>query len=146
MMSLNRCPTQQFKEKIDSLFISVQSISLQDFTDLKYQQHNWNTHFQLGNRYTTRFHLIHEIYQLILQLKVQEITTSILHGYKSNSIITLQYLRKYKYLYQKTQHYYKITSNNNINIEQLALMNLYIINQIYHLGFYFLFKYLYDYK
>ena len=146
MMSLHICPTQQLKEKIDSLFLSVQSISLKEFTELKYPQHNWSTNLKFSNPYTTRFHLIHEIYQLILQLKIQEITISILHGYKSNSIITIQYLRKYKYLYQKTQHYYKITSNNNINIEQSALMNLYIINQIYHLGFYFLFKYLYNSK
>lgn len=136
-------PQKQLKERIDALFISVQSISFNDYSHFKSSKYNWNIYLKFGSTYTTQLNFIHKIYKLILQLQLQEITTNILQGYKDSSNITLQYLRKYKYLYQKTQHYYKTTSSNtNINIERLALTNLYVINQIYHFGFYFLFKYL----
>lgn len=146
-MNLLICPQKQLQEKTDLLFISIQSISLNHDNQLKYQQYKFNKNRTCNNTYETTFNFIYKMNQFIVQLHLQETAIKILQGYRNNSIITLQYLRKYKYLYQKTQHYYKITShNNNIHIEKLALMNLYIINQIYHFGFYFLFKYLYSYQ
>nr|YP_009293944.1 hypothetical protein Ahnf_147 [Ahnfeltia plicata]AOM65632.1 hypothetical protein Ahnf_147 [Ahnfeltia plicata]UAT97213.1 hypothetical protein Ahn.pli.UK.pt_104 [Ahnfeltia plicata]UAT97418.1 hypothetical protein Ahn.pli.Chile.pt_104 [Ahnfeltia plicata] len=90
-------------------------------------------------------------FQDILSAKyLQNIIYNILKDYSNlnqSSQITYQYLWRFQYLYKKTydfantSHYY---DTELVNIEQIAIISLYILNQLYlkH-GTYMLIKYIY---
>nr|YP_009397944.1 hypothetical protein [Sonderella linearis]ARW67130.1 hypothetical protein [Sonderella linearis] len=93
---------------------------------------------------------IYKIYQLIQNNFFHEITLKILSQYnkyqKPKELI--QYIKKFTYIYFiKNEYYYNYKCMkylHQININEIAIKNIYIINQIINKkGIYFLIKYLY---
>ena len=137
----------KFNEKVRSLLISLEALSLYN---LKIFSANSEENLKKGfNTYQEKLDVIYTVYKIIKKQYIQEITIHILNNYNSSyhSNITLQYLKKYKYLHQKNHCYYYMNSyysNYSNNIEEKAITNLYIINQVYTVkGLYLLIKYLY---
>lgn len=83
---------------------------------------------------------------MISNLFVQNIAFNILNTYYQNptSIINQQYIKRFEYIYNKTQNHYSIYSYYiNINLTEIAIINLYIISQIKtKQGIYLMLKYL----
>ena len=155
--------TIRFKHKLDLLLISIEALSLYISKNMyngtidttKFDQHiffirsgnhirntNGNLLFNLHQTVT----IIYQIYIYSKQIYLQEIVKKVLNNY-CNSIhntIEVQYYNRFQYIYRKTQNYYNHHSYyEQIKIEQLAILNLYIINKINNnYGFYFLIKYL----
>nr|YP_009257630.1 hypothetical protein [Coeloseira compressa]ANH09713.1 hypothetical protein [Coeloseira compressa] len=76
---------------------------------------------------------INFLFSKIQQNHMQELIKSILKNYTIDleSLIVQQYLKRFKYLYKKTQNYYhNLSFLENIKIQKLAIINLYIINKI----------------
>ena len=105
--------------------------------NIKYKDHN--------KYLENNMQLIAKIYCLIKQNYIQEITQKILYdySYRYNSELVTQYLRRYIYIYIKKDNYYtKYNHNDNTSIYSIAIINLYIINQIHQTkGLYTLMKY-----
>ena len=153
----------KFKHKLDLLLISIEALSLyiskniynKTIDSTKLYQHiffirsgnyirntNGNLLFNLHQTIT----IIYQIYLYSKQIYLQEIVKKVLNNY-CNSIdntIEVQYYNRFQYIYRKTQNYYSHYSYyKHIKTEQLAILNLYIINKINNnYGFYFLIKYL----
>nr|YP_009509375.1 hypothetical protein [Gracilaria vermiculophylla]AXI97025.1 hypothetical protein [Gracilaria vermiculophylla]WDZ68006.1 hypothetical protein [Gracilaria vermiculophylla] len=94
--------------------------------------------------------IIYDLYNSSHNSKIQQNINNILkmiyvdHELKSEHI--KQYLRRFKYIYYKTQNYYNISSKFHIYnqyIEEIAIYQLYILYRLSHKdGIYFLIKYL----
>lgn len=90
--------------------------------------------------------LIYNIQDLFSKSSIRNIIYEILvNSYQDNaSTISRQYLKKFHYIYNKTYSYYYLHSHqNNKNLKQIALINLYMIYKINDKeGIYFFIKYL----
>lgn len=89
---------------------------------------------------------IYFLYYKTKQRHIQELIQSILINYALDlkSLIAQQYCKRFKYIYIKTQNNYSSLSFlENMHIQKLAIMNLYIINILHKpQGLYNLVKYL----
>nr|YP_009296299.1 hypothetical protein Sebd_147 [Sebdenia flabellata]AOM65234.1 hypothetical protein Sebd_147 [Sebdenia flabellata] len=104
-----------------------------------------------NNRYICKFEdSINTIYTLQYLLNnsfIQNIILTILDNDSKNikSKLNTQYIRRFKYIYMKTQNYYNtISTGTNLHIKELAIINLYVMSKIQaQTGIYWLVKYLY---
>lgn len=141
----------QFYEKMNLLIISLNALNVYRYDRKIFSvQNRGDFGFKYINSTNLQFHIYklsttYEIYKLIKQVYLQEITSKILHSYENYNIIKLQYLRRYKYLYERSHSYYYTSScYNNVSIENNAMINLYIIHQACNnKGLYLLTRYLY---
>nr|AOM64623.1 hypothetical protein Riqu_144 [Riquetophycus sp.] len=143
-----------FSHKIKLLLITIESLNLYTHDLLKSKTININQEINfikynhlISNIYTENsILLIINIYNLIKTKYLQEIVNKILKDYSNRCKckLTLQYLKRYIYIYSKTQKYYsKNDQNNNINIQNIAITNLYIIKKINQVqGLFFMIQYL----
>nr|YP_010199491.1 hypothetical protein LK036_pgp016 [Gracilariopsis tenuifrons]UAD89349.1 hypothetical protein [Gracilariopsis tenuifrons] len=98
--------------------------------------------------FETSIILIYRIYKLVnhhtIRKNIHHIFIDIYNQNKST--IIRQYLKRFKYIYYKTQNYYNTRSKlycNDQYINEIAILNLYIIQKIiYQDGIYFFIKYL----
>lgn len=155
---------EKFKYRLNLLLISIESINLyrqismyNNKIDPKDQAKNYISILRPGkyikniyncppfNCYDT-IKIIYKIYTYIKHTYLQEITQIILNDYchSINSMVKLQYVKKFKHIYRKTQKfYYKSSYYPKLTVELLSIRCLYIINQVNEsYGFYFLVKYL----
>nr|YP_009294540.1 hypothetical protein Aspa_144 [Asparagopsis taxiformis]AOM66023.1 hypothetical protein Aspa_144 [Asparagopsis taxiformis] len=99
--------------------------------------------------FTDTIHIIHKIYQITNKPFIQKLINQILEDYispsKQLSLFTIQYISRFRYIYSKTQDLYNIDHYNNlINIENIAISNIYILNNAQNkYGIYNIIKYLY---
>lgn len=91
--------------------------------------------------------IIYNISYIMRSNIIQEPTKTIIQQYTNKIYGNMlnQYIKKFTYIYYKNYDYYKNSSfNKQINIKDIAITNLYIINQINNkFGLYIIFKYLY---
>nr|YP_009511555.1 hypothetical protein [Gracilariopsis mclachlanii]AXI97432.1 hypothetical protein [Gracilariopsis mclachlanii] len=153
---------------MDLLLISIEAINLynldiyctkmdyniQNFISLEELFHirsgNFIRHPHINKIYTfeTSIVLIYKIHKLVnnhtIKNNIHNIFTDIYNQNKSH--IIKQYLKRFRYIYYKTQNYYNNRSEmycNDQYIDETAIVNLYIIhNIIYRDGVYFFIKYL----
>nr|YP_009298037.1 hypothetical protein Plocam_139 [Plocamium cartilagineum]AOM67975.1 hypothetical protein Plocam_139 [Plocamium cartilagineum] len=146
------------------LLISLQALDAYNLETINYNDTNHSSHID-EHIYNIRFKkyiknleknstytfqeiiiLIYNIQYLFSKSSIRNIIYEILmNSYKDKtSIINIQYLKKFHYIYNKTSHYYYMHSHeNNKNLTQIALTNLYMIYKInYKEGIYFFIKYL----
>lgn len=157
----------KLNEKIDQLIVCIETLHAYQYKQLNSSKYYYNlsqdllhikedNYIEYKNINSSTSHkktikIIQDIYKIIKKLYFKEIIINIIDNScnKNNSYYSIkeQYLRRYKYIYQKTQDYYKMKSQtNNLNIEYQAITNLYIVNQVYNIkGIYTLIKYLYGY-
>lgn len=139
--------------KIALLLISIEALNIYAYDLLNIRKiknyiymYIHNIKYKDHNKYLeNNMQLIAKIYCLIKQNYIQEITQKILYdySYRYNSELVTQYLRRYIYIYIKKDNYYtKYNHNDNTSIYSIAIINLYIINQIHQTkGLYTLMKY-----
>lgn len=153
----------KFKHKLDLLLISIEALNLYKSKNIYNQTINTTKLYQdiffirsgnyirnINNNLLFNLHqtitIIYRIYIYSKQMYLQEIVKRILNNYCNsiNNTIELQYYNRFNYIYKKTQNYHNHYSYyKQAKIEQLAIINLYIINKINNnYGFYFLIKYL----
>nr|UAD88940.1 hypothetical protein [Gracilariopsis chorda] len=131
-------------------------------TDYKTQNHisleelfnircgNFMRHPYINKLYTfeTSIILIYRIYKLvnnhIIKKNIHNVLINIYNQNKSQ--IIKQYLKRFRYIYYKTQNYYNTRSKiycNDQYINEMAILNLYLMQKIiYQDGMYFFIKYL----
>lgn len=156
----------KLNEKIDLLLICIETLHAYQYTSSKsdkYYDNLWKDLFDIKHHHyirnvsinnfeehTKTIQIILSIYRIIKKLYLEDMIIHILKNscHQSSSLLVKQYIKRYKYIYQKTQSYYNIKSHyiyNQSSIEYTAMANLYIINQIYNIkGLYSLIKYLYE--
>ena len=155
---------QNFTDKIYQLVISLEALNLYTHDELNHNYyyvyamkkmlfikwHNHLNHYHNTSLYTLHsehtFSLINYIYDIAKESHIQKIAFNILNNYTRAfyCTATLQYIKRYQYICKNMQTYYNTYSHyDSINIEELAIINLYIITQVKNIyGIYCLIKYL----
>lgn len=83
------------------------------------------------------------IHKIINKKFIYKLSIQLINEYleSNRSQISIKYINKFKYIYNKTHEYYY---TDKLNINEIAIKNLYIISQIKNKNsLYFLVKYLY---
>lgn len=152
------------KKRINLLLISLQALDAYNSETINSSHTNYNPNIneyiynikfkkyiknlEKNSAYTFQeiIILIYNIQYLFSKPSIRNIIYEILvnSSQKNASIISIQYLNKFNYIYNKTSHYYYMHSHNsNKNLKEIALINLYMIYRInYKEGIYFFIKYL----
>nr|AYR06175.1 hypothetical protein [Renouxia sp.] len=160
------------KEKIDILLISLESLDLYSFDDINKAESK--SFKDLLNIFTIRqcnllrdietsaqccfersLLLINTIQQLVMKTHISRSINYILHDYcysykrnnrQNSSLLTKQYLNRFKYKYQKAYRYYqnKLINTKEKQLYNIAITHLYILHKACSReGLYILYKYIY---
>uniref|UniRef100_UPI003001E23D hypothetical protein n=1 Tax=Anunuuluaehu liula TaxID=3049639 RepID=UPI003001E23D len=148
------------KKRIDLILIAIESLDLYalENTHKKYILYNillirfgnYIRHADTNSSLEFKQYIkgIQICYSLITQSCLNNLASEILYNV-CNQIqpqLTSQYIKRFKYIYNQTQDYYNTYSEyNDLNIYNIAIVNLYIISRINNkYGIYYLIKYLYN--
>lgn len=143
--------SNQLKNKIDTLLISIEAldiysseyISKKEF-NISYNEKiviskirfgNYNRHPKYNKQceFEDSIKAIYSINNSMTNLYIQNTIEIILNNYSNNLLcnLTQQYIKRYIYIYIKTQNHYNNLSNCiNTKIKDIAISNLYILNKI----------------
>lgn len=149
-----------FKQRIILILITIEALDLYIVDNIQRELHInkynilLNTLIKYNNNYNSKIQfkryiqIIHLFYILITQSYLYNLILELLYDIcnKTNSQLTLQYIQRFKYIYNQNQDYYNTYSKNNkLQISNIAIYNLYTINQINNTdGLYYLVKYLHN--
>lgn len=150
------------KKRIDLILITIEALDLYALENIQKKDicnHHSISLIRFGNylrhadknsplKFKQYIISIQICYNLISQYCLQNLALEILNDACSQirSKMTLQYIHRFIYLYNQTQDYYNTYSRyDDLNINNIAITNLYIISQINNkYGIYYLIKYLYN--
>nr|YP_009293739.1 hypothetical protein Rhodyp_143 [Rhodymenia pseudopalmata]AOM64421.1 hypothetical protein Rhodyp_143 [Rhodymenia pseudopalmata] len=154
----------KIKNKIDLLLISIEALDQYLWNNIfssKYKDkinegtimfkircNNLNIHPKYNQKCEFRHatNSMSRIYEAITNQSIQNTAQIILTSYIKNKPckLTSQYIRRFGYIYKKTQSFYiDLSYNTYSSIKEKAIINLYIFNKIsQEEGFYGLIKYL----
>ena len=155
---------KKIKHKIDLLLMSLEAIDpyalestyqkncltisnkLRNIFKIRCGNYNRHPKYNTLCFFDENIKTISYIHCLIKDPYIQNITEIILNNYTNSFSCTLteQYIKRFTYLYKKTQNYYNnLSGYTNINVSEKAIINLYIINIINKkTGIYNLIKYI----
>ena len=156
-----------FKKKIDLLLISLEAIDTYSLENIynknrlirsrkkeqifRLRSGNYTRHPSNNSlcEFEDSIKTIHIIQDVLSNSFTQNMAFTVLNNHYKNptSIVNQQYIKRFKYIYNKTQNYYSIYSYSiNVNLSEIAIINLYIIAQLKtkH-GIYLILKYLYSF-
>lgn len=141
--------------KINLLYLSFKVLSLYNnkyFKNKVLFQGELSYNFKMYNSKFLKYSNINEIkFILILYIlsqnkTIQQLAQNIIFSKNSKyakKVTAIKYFNKFKYLYYKNYNYYE-SNNINIDINYIAIINLYIIIECYRKNnIFFLIKYLY---
>nr|YP_009397121.1 hypothetical protein [Spyridia filamentosa]ARW66307.1 hypothetical protein [Spyridia filamentosa] len=132
----------------DKYSINYSSSYLKNFFVIKNKNLNQevNIHYHKNYKFLDVMTYIYIIYHLSNQSSINQIILEILKNYKEHkqkNYITIQYIKKFRYIYCKMNNCYNnLSYYNNHKIDEIAIKYLYIVNQIQEKGLFFLVKYL----
>lgn len=150
----------EFKKRITLILITIEALDLYIVDNIQRELHinrynillntlikyncNYNAQIQLKHY----IQIIHLLYILITQSYLYNLILELLYDIcnKTHSQLTLQYMQRFKYIYNQNQDYYNTYSKDNkLQICNIAIYNLYTINHINNTyGLYYLVKYLHN--
>nr|QOS04520.1 hypothetical protein [Sarcopeltis skottsbergii] len=148
----------EFKERINLILITIEALDLYILDSIQREycinKYNilftklikYNNHYNSKIQFNYYIQIIYLFYTLITQSYLYNLILELLYDICNTtySQLTLQYMQRFTYIYNQNQNYYNTYSQyNKLKIYNIAIYNLYIINQINNkYGIYYLFKYL----
>nr|YP_009295583.1 conserved hypothetical plastid protein [Mastocarpus papillatus]AOL58067.1 conserved hypothetical plastid protein [Mastocarpus papillatus] len=150
------------KQRLDFILITAEALDLYALTDEKklYTLHTYNILLiKFGNyirhadkssklQFKQQIKFIQFFYTLVNKSYLHNLALEILNDScnKKKSLLTVQYIHRFTYIYNQTQDYYNTYSKHkDLKIDNIAITNLYVINKICSkYGVFFLIKYLYN--
>lgn len=150
-VSMNKQTT--LKKRVHLILITIEALDLYILNDTqqKYFTEKYKTtlieliHYRSQLKFNYYIQIIYLFCTITTHSYVHDIVLELIYGFcnETYSHLTLQYIKRFTYIYNKYNNYDTYSKNKSINMNKIALANLYIINQINtEYSLYYLIKYL----
>nr|QCI08291.1 hypothetical protein [Pterothamnion crispum] len=150
LQPINYIQKTSYKTKIDLLLISLEALDLYSLENIDnciisksyikqiksmklfiFQSHNLIKHMGYNQEYNFEYmlNILHSTNKLIKNKTIHKLIHQILIN--ENPVLIKKYINKFSYIYNKNYQYYNIQAYyTENNLENCAIINLYIMNKI----------------